>query len=240
MTPDAAIILEARRVSCSGTSDDGAPSSLRDVSIGIGTGTFDLFCGTDPCGKNLLLRLLGLLETPEEGGIFFHGAATRLLPEETRAELRNRHYGFVFAQPYLLPSFAVVENVAMPLFKISGVGTDEARTRTRTLLQFTCMEELAEATVGQLALAQQHRVSLARALVNQPEILIVENVDATMSGDDLFHFVEIIRRACDEFGVTVLMTAKEKNLAKFADRVIGFAGGSIFRDSQAAVKTEAR
>lgn len=213
---------------------------MRDVSLAIGAKTLNLFCGGEGCGKNLLLRLIGLFEAPENGGIFFHGDPVQRLSDDARAELRSRHYGFLFAQPYLLPSFAVVENVAMPLFKISGVGTDEARTRTRALLEFTGMGDFAEAAVDQLTLAQQHRVSLARALVNQPEILIVENVDDAMAGDELSHFVGLIRRAVGEFGVTVLMTANEKNLAKFADRVIEFADGSIFHDSQVAVKTEAR
>src|SRR5947208_8510900 len=118
-------LLRAENVGCSrGLRAEGA-SSVRDVSIGIEPRTVNVLCGPEGCGKNLLLRLLGLLEMPDAGRIFLHETSTAELAENVRLDLRNRRFGFVFAEPFLLHTFSVVENVAMPLFKISGTGLEQ-------------------------------------------------------------------------------------------------------------------
>jgi len=233
--PNGEIILEARGVSCGNAAGNEAPARLRNVSVSIHRKTLNLLSGDESGGRGLLLRLLGLLDAPDEGEIFFHDKATGALTEEMRAEIRNQRYGFLFAEPYLLPSFSVIENVAMPLFKISGAGAEEAQQRTEAMLAFTGMGDFADSPVGELSFAQQQRVSLARALVNQPEVLIVENVDAVISGDELSRFIEDIQRVVPELGVTVILTAAEPE--RFAGRVIELEDGAIRRDSEAAMKT---
>jgi len=225
-----------RGVSRSTAPGSEASSCVRDVSLSIQTKTLNLLCGDAQSGAGLLLRLLGLLDAPDKGGIFFRDEEMAALAEDFRAELRTRHFGFLFAQPFLLPSFSVAENVAMPLFKLSDAGPDEAQRRTEGMLAFTGMGNFAESSVGDLTIVQQHRVSLARALVNQPEILIIEDVDAEMAGDGLASFLETIRRASTEFGTTVILTARERELARFTDRIIEVADGVICRDSQTALK----
>jgi lipoprotein-releasing system ATP-binding protein len=237
MTPDAVPILEARALACSNAASGGEPSSVRDVSLAVEAGTLTFFCGDEKSEKNLLLRLLALLDVPDAGEIFLRGEPTRALTEDARAALRNRHYGFLFAEPFLLPSFSVLENVAMPLFKISGVGTDEAGQRTRAALEFTGMAGFSEALIDQLSPVEQHRVSLARALANKPEILIVENVDEAMPAEDIPAFVETIRCACRTLGATAILTARGKELAGFADRVIEMSGGGICGDTLVALKS---
>jgi lipoprotein-releasing system ATP-binding protein len=234
---NADIILEARGVSCSRAANAGPLAPVRDVSLSIRAGTLTLLAGDGQGGENLLLRLLGLLETPDAGEILFRGGATAGLSGEARAELRNQRFGFLFAEPFLLPSFSVVENVAMPLFKISGVGAEEARKRTEAMLEFAGMADLGDELVGGLAHAQQQRVSLARALVNEPEVLIVENADAELDGEEQPAFNELIRRANAEFGATTILTAADCGQLHFTGRVIELAGGAIVRDSQSAVES---
>ena len=231
--PDA--ILEARGVACSRAADAGRAASVNDVTLAIAAKSLTLLAGDG--GENLLLRLLGLLEPPDAGGIFYRGIATGKLAEEERAELRNHRYGFVFAEPYLLPSFSVVENVAMPLFKISAVDAAEARKRTEAMLEFTGMENLGSAMIGALTHARQQRVSLARALVNQPEILIVENADAGLDDDEALSFGELIRRANLAFGITIILTVSGSRPPKFAGRVIELSGGRIARDAQGGIES---
>ena len=124
--------LELRAVS--GTGQDGETVCGLDASFA--PGRFHVLRGPDGCGKNLLLRWLGLLQPPEAGEVLVQGSATRALSEEARAELRTQRFGFVFAAPFLLTSFSVIENVAMPLFKVSQVTPEEARRRTEALLGF--------------------------------------------------------------------------------------------------------
>ncbi len=225
-----------RGVCCSTAPGGEVASGIRGVSLSIHAKTLNLLCGDARSGAGLLLRLLGLLDAPEKGGVFLRGEEVSTLAEDFRAELRTRHFGFLFAQPFLLPSFSVAENVAMPLFKLSDAGPDEAQRRTEGILMFAGMGNFAESAVDGLTIAQQHRVSLARALVNQPEILIIEDLDAEMSGEELAGFLEVIRRAATEFGTTAIFTARERELARFADRTIELADGVVCRDSQTAVK----
>lgn len=230
------IILEARSVSCRKAPATEQTSCVHAVNVAIQKNSVNLISGEEQSGKGLLLCLLGLLEMPDKGEILFRGEGTSALSEDGRAALRNQHFGYLFAQPYLLPSFSVIENVAMPLFKVSGVDAEEAQRRTEEMLTFAGMLDYAQASIDRLALVQQHRVSLARALVNHPEVLIIENIDAGMSGAELAQFIELIHRACSELGATAIMTGRDQGLQNAMDRVIELRDGKVLRDSFSEVK----
>jgi ABC-type lipoprotein export system ATPase subunit len=232
------IILRASHAACARVLQSGEPSRIESASIDFKAGSFTLLCGGEGCGKNILLRLLGLLEVPDAGEIFFNGNPTRGLPETARADLRNRHFGFLFAEPFLLPSFSAVENIAMPLLKISGVTTEEARRRTLALLDFAGIPDTGENDASQLPLFDQHKVALARALANQPAVLIVENPDAALGGSDLAEFAALLRRAAAEFGTAVIATVSSASLAPIADRVARVANGRLSPGEGSAVGQE--
>jgi predicted ABC-type transport system involved in lysophospholipase L1 biosynthesis ATPase subunit len=223
-------ILELEGVSCAPAD---APA-LCGISLVFAPGTFTVLQGG---GNNWLLRVLGLLETPDTGDVRLHGAGTRHLAPDARDALRNRHFGFLFAQPFLLPAFSAIENVAMPLFKISGLGSDEARPRVNELLDFVGATAFAQTPVEQLALPEQHCVALARALSNEPDVLIVENIDATFLDGEPSLFARLLRRAVTERGVTVVASAATRKLS-VADRVIEIEDGCVHRDTPAALTGE--
>ena len=217
-------VLEIRGVSCA--SGFGLP-----VSADFAPGRFHLLTGDAGGDSQALLRVLSLLDLPESGEVFVEGRATRGLDEDARAELRAQRFGFVFAAPFLLASFSVIENVAMPLFKISQVGPEEARRRTERLLAFTEMSDAAEAAIDDLTLRAQYHVALARGLANEPAILVVENLDSTLAGEELAGFAALLRRVPAEFGTTVIATASPAFAVEKDDRVLEFARGVIVRDS---------
>jgi ABC-type lipoprotein export system ATPase subunit len=227
MSVNPASVIECRAVSCAQSNGE----TLHKTSVTFAPGTFSVLTGPADCGKNLLLRALGLLDIPDDGDVLLHGASTQQLSEEARDILRNRHFGFLFAQPFLLPAFSAIENVAMPLFKISGVSSEEARIRVRALLGFAGVAEIGHTVIGQLSHFEQQRVALARALVNGPDILIAENIDGELVGEDLTQFGKLLRRAISDYSVIVLATASTQALAAVADRVIEFADGRVLRDS---------
>lgn len=226
--PDSAIILQAQDVRCA----PAAPG----LSIDCETRKLTLFWGDEDSGKNHLLRLLGLLEIPADGEVFFHGAPTSQLPEVLRTDLRNVQFGYLFAEPFLLPSLSVVENVAMPLLKISSPSQDQARIRTQELMAFVGMDCDCSAGADQLSLVEQHKVALARALINQPEVLIVENIDHNLHGEDLARFGALLQRASTEFGPATIVTAASESISSMADRSLHLVGGIICGDSRASIK----
>jgi ABC-type lipoprotein export system ATPase subunit len=225
------IILQAENARCDSVSGNFGP-----VTIACPEGALTLLWGGEGCGKNVLLRLLGLLEAPASGEIFFHGNPTRHLSGESRAGVRNRHFGYLFAEPFLLPSLSVVENIAMPLLKISVVSSDEARNRTQAVLDFVGLPDAMEHRIDELSMFEQHKVALARALVNRPVVLIAENIDAALDGDDLQRFLALLHRAKTELGATPVVTALNEAAVPEADCIARMVDGAIEEVSHLTVK----
>jgi ABC-type lipoprotein export system ATPase subunit len=222
--------LELRDVFCAATDgDDGAP--LHGVSATFASQQMHLLTGAPGSGHARLLRVLGLLETPDRGDVLFHARSTRALSEEARAELRCRSIGCVFASPFLLPAFSAIENVAMPLFKIVDASPEEARERAELLLDFAGLCGRESARVATLSPVEQHAVALARALAHEPAVMLVENLDAVLTGDPLHAFAARLRQACARFQVTVIVTVSPAFFAAPPDRVLEISNGMVRHDS---------
>lgn len=217
---------ELRNISCL----HGEGAAVNALSA-VFDGGMHLLRGEAGGGKETLLRLLGLLVRPDSGELLLLGQPTGTLDDDARADLRNRRCGYVFAAPFLLAGFSVAENVAMPLFKISQVGPDEARVRTEEVLEFCGLTGEAQAVVDTLPLIAQFRVALARALVNEPALVLVENLDADLTGDDLRQFTALLRQAAAHRHLTVIATVSPAFSHEPADRVLEIAAGAIARDS---------
>jgi len=126
----------------------------------------------------------------------------------------------------------VIENVAMPLFKISRVSLEEARRRTDEMLAYVGLSDVAESAIDDLSTDAQYRAALARGLIHEPSILLVEELDYALAGDELLRFTDLLRRASGELGITVVATASPALACKPSDRVLEIAGGCIQRDSE--------
>ncbi|MDP9291488.1 MAG: ATP-binding cassette domain-containing protein [Verrucomicrobiota bacterium] len=222
--------LAARAVCC--TRQLGAATSrLENLSADFAPATMNLLWGEPGCGKNLLLRLFGQLEAPDAGDILVGELSTRDLDVAARAALRNERFGFVFSAPFLLPSFSVIENIAMPLFKISAATIEEARSKTRGLLDFVGLRDCDWVPVDQLSLLDQQRVSLARALANWPEFLLVEDIDAHLRGPDLDQFTGLLGLAAVELKTLVICTGATDLVAGGAHSIEMRAGTFVDKRS---------
>lgn len=225
MTPENPPALELRNIAHGGV--------VRGVSAVFAPGSFHLLRGDAESGKNVLLRLLGLLERPDRGEVLLHGVSTGDLDENAHTALRARECGFVFAAPFLLAGFTVIENVAMPLFKVSQVGPEAARRRTVAVLEFVGLAELMEAPVAELPPDAQRRVSLARALVNEPAAIFVEDLDGGLDASALSEFTTLLRRACERYDLAVIASASTACPVQAHDRVLELVAGTIRSDSEA-------
>ena len=204
---------------------------VNGITSELSPGCFHLLRGPDGCGKAVLLRLLGLLERPDAGEIIVRGLPTSALSDEARAELRTQRFGFVFAAPFLLSSFSVIENVAMPLFKISQVTPEEARRRTEEMLGFVGLAEAAEWPADELPPLAQYQVAVARGMINEPSFLLVENLDGTLVGDDLAAFSELLHRVTETYGTTVVATASPAVSLRGRLRVLDIVDGALAGDA---------
>lgn len=202
-----------------------AAAAAPALSLHFGAATFNVLAGAPGSGRREFLRVLGLLDPPAGGEVLLEGRATAGLDEPAREQLRNQRCGYLFAAPFLLPAMTVLENVAMPLFKISQVDPPQARSRTEALLEFVGLAASAQELADGLSLFDQHRVSLARALANEPALLVVESLDAGLPGAESARFAALLRLAVERFGVTVIACAPADFAPEKTDRVIPIVRG---------------
>jgi putative ABC transport system ATP-binding protein len=178
-------------------------------------------------GASTLLRVLTLLDAPNSGELRIAGRRIDAGDDAARLLFRSRHFGFVFNSPYLLPELSVLENLAMPLFKVLGVDPDEARTRTETALTFAGLESLAGAPAGSLSRFDQERVAFARAVAHQPSVLVLEHADHHLAEGECRQLADLSRRARRELGVTVLIHYEHMIAACGHERVLVVENGQV-------------
>jgi len=217
----------------------GASGELRGVSLAIEPRRFTLLSGPPGSGAGALLRILGLLDRPDAGEVWFDSQATGSLDDNARLGLRNHAFGYVFGEPFLLDSFTVAENVAMPLFKISGFDVDHARARTAQVLDFTGLAFAADCTVADLSMLDHHKLSLARALANAPQVLIAEDAGLQLAAQELREFAALLRSAPGVLGVAVIATSPADPDILGPDREIRVEQGVVAADSHPVAVEEA-
>lgn len=212
-----AIICEDLACARSNWNNSG-PGRVSDFSATFEAGEFIGFCGPDGCGKGLLLNVIGLLEKADSGRLVLLDHDASEFSEEDFSTFRNEACGFLFSHPYLLPSFTVAENVAMPLFRICGGGAAEARERTREVLDFAGIGGFETPRAGNLDPALRWRAAFARALVHEPRILIA----ISPPDPDL---LPLAKQAAEKFHLTVLWAGEREAVSFYADRIIEMQGG---------------
>lgn len=219
------IAIECENLTCSRARWNGQGAvAVRDISMQIERGEFVGFSGPNGSGKGLLLNLIGLLERPDSGILRLGGEDTSDFAEEDAAEFRNEACGYLFGHPYLLPSFSIAENVAMPLFRIRGGDAVAARQRTLEVLRFSGVENFETALAGSADHAVRWRSAFARALVHEPGILIAISPPC---GSEL---LPLACRAARQLGTTILWSGERDELAPVSDRIIEVRAGRLFVD----------
>jgi ABC-type methionine transport system ATPase subunit len=206
----------ADQISWRGPSDSGTP--MHSISHRFQRSSFYILESEDPRFKHSCLRLLGLLDEPAAGGILLEGRRVTGLESEELGEIRNRKFGFLFASPFLLPSFTVLENVAMPLFKVAQVDAREAKSITEAILHLVGIADIVEVMAARLTPLQQHLTALARAVVHHPRLLIIEELGLDLDTEAALRIFEVARRIPERLGTTVISTLSAG---------IDFAGGDV-------------
>lgn len=215
-------LLHCRDLQCMRPLWREGSSQVRGVDTEFAAGYFHAISGTEGCGKNLLLHLLGLLEQPDAGEVWVGETNATILSAAERDSLRLRTFGFLFPACALLPSLSVLENIAFPVLKAGGTTEAEQAEHTLSALQFCGLEDEAEKPVGQLAPERQAVAAFARAMIHRPPLLLAESPSA----EEIL--VPLARRAVDELGLTVIWGARHDGPAlKASDRQLQMVDGRI-------------
>ena len=200
--------------------------ALRDVDLEIGRGEFIALAGPSGSGKSTVLNLIGGLDRPTSGRVWFNGTELASSDEPTLTQHRRRNVGFVFQSFNLLPRLTAEENVALPLM-FSGVPEKQRLARARSLLQRVGLGARLTHRPTQLSGGEQQRVAIARALVARPALLLADEPTGNL---DTHTGAEIMALLCElnqEQGLTLLVVTHDPEVAAFADHTVRLRDGEV-------------
>ena len=210
-------------------SEAGVFRALDGVSLDVAKGELLSIMGPSGSGKSTLMNIIGCLDTPTEGTYRFEGTDTASLSERALASLRNRGIGFVFQQFNLLPRLSALGNVALPLV-YSGVPGRDRAAKAQALLASVGLADKPRSRPSQLSGGQQQRVAVARALANDPELLLADEPTGALDSKTGVEVLGLFRTLNEQRGVTVVIVTHDPEVAKATNRVVRIQDGRIFYD----------
>lgn len=200
---------------------------VQDVSLAVERGEFVAIMGPSGSGKSSLLYLLGLLDTPTSGRILLDGQDTSGFGEDELATTRLQKLGFVFQFHFLLAEFSVLDNVLLPMRRLGALAEDLARQRAEHLLDQLGLREHWHKRPHQISGGQRQRAAIARALANDPLIILADEPTGNLDTRAGANVRQILHDLTREFGKTVIAVTHDLTFAKAADRKIGIVDGLI-------------
>lgn len=207
---------------------EAAVAVLHDIDLQIGLGEFVAMMGPSGSGKSTLLTILGAMNRPSSGSVAIDGIDIYGLSEERRADFRREYIGFVFQQHHLMPFLNAIENVCLPLAatRLPAAGKLE---RGHEALEWVGLSDKAERLPGQLSGGEQGRLAIARALVNQPGVILADEPTGALDSKTGSDVMELFIRLKNS-GKTVFMVTHNRENAAMADRILQLRDGRLLVD----------
>lgn len=199
---------------------------LTGVDLTVATGEAVAIVGASGAGKSTLLHLLGALDQPTGGDVLVGGRSVRGLPATRLAAIRNRHIGFVFQFHHLLRDFSALENVMMPTL-VAGHPFSEARVRARDLLDAVGLTKRLDHQPWQLSGGEQQRVAVARALVNEPLVLLADEPSGNLDRETSLRLHDLLFRIREDRALSMVLVTHNHELAERADRILVLESGLL-------------
>lgn len=222
--------IEMRNITKIYKMDSISVVGVENINLKIGRGEFVCVMGPSGCGKSTMLHLMGCLDKPTSGRIFIDGIDVSKMSEDELADLRKEKIGFVFQFFNLYPTLTALENVELPMI-IAEKDKHFRRKKALELLKIVGMEEFKDHLPSQLSGGQRQKIAIARALANNPPIILADeptgNLDSK-SGEEIMK----IFKELNERGKTIVVVTHNENVAKFAERIIRLKDGKIIKDER--------
>ena len=219
-------ILECKNLWKWYPSPDGRLEVLRGVDLSISRGEFVAIVGASGVGKSTLLHILGLIDTQSDGEMYFDGNLFDNINANDTAFMRAQMVGFVFQFHHLLPEFTALENLLIPAMIAHKNGT-KAKEHALNLLSELGVAERKNHFPAQLSGGEQQRIALARALINNPEILIADEPTGNLDSDNAHKFMQLATKMREKFELTIVLATHNIELAQYADRVLRLKNGKL-------------
>ncbi|NBV13460.1 MAG: ABC transporter ATP-binding protein [Sphingobacteriia bacterium] len=199
---------------------------LKGLSIEIKAGEIVALTGSSGAGKSTFLQILGTLDEPDQGEVYFKEVMISKLGEAGRAKFRNENLGFVFQFHYLLPEFTALENVCIPGW-IGNRSSKEVKARALELLNYLGLTDRIHHMPSQLSGGEQQRVAFARALINQPALILADEPTGNLDSANAFALMELVKSLSRELSLTFLIATHQPDLVTAADRILHMRDGQF-------------
>ena len=220
------LFLSARALTKTYTMGGRSLEVLRGVDLTVARGEFLALRGASGAGKSTLLHLIGGLDSPNAGEIFFKGQNLAKFSEGELTQFRSRRVGFIFQAYHLLPELTALENVSLPA-RVARISAAQTEQRGRELLARVGLKDRADHKPSELSGGEQQRVAIARALINEPELLLADeptgNLDSKTGGE----IIDLLKALCAEKQMTLVIATHDEKVAARAERIVQLVDGLI-------------
>jgi putative ABC transport system ATP-binding protein len=227
--PEAAPVIQLDHVHKTYTMGDVAVHALRGISLTIREGEFVAIMGASGSGKSTTMNIIGCLDRPTRGTYILDGQDVSEMSKDERADIRCQKIGFVFQGFNLLSRTSALENVELPML-YAGVDAAERDRRANEALAAVGLAGREQNHPNQLSGGQQQRVAVARALVNDPALILADEPTGNLDSRTSVEVMEIFQRLNRERGITLVLVTHESDIAQYAQRVVVFKDGKISKD----------
>lgn len=210
--------------------DEVITKVLKNINLTFYEGEFVAIIGQSGSGKSTLLNIIGSLDKPSAGKIFFREKDISDFSRDEMAIFRNRSIGFIFQFHYLLPEFTVLENVLIPTWIKTGYDTDGEKNRALKILEYVGLKDFINRRSNTLSGGQQQRVAIARALMNGSDIILADEPTGNLDSESSKQIYQLLREINFEFKTTFIIVTHDSRISNMCDRVIEIMDGRIIRD----------
>lgn len=204
----------------------GSLRVLRDINLSVSSGEVVAIVGASGAGKTTLLQILGTLDNPTSGSVFYGDREVTRMKGNQLSAFRNTNIGFVFQFHQLLPEFTALENICIPAF-IAGKDRPEAERKAMELLGFLNLTGRAGHKPSELSGGEQQRVAVARALINNPAVILADEPSGNLDSANKEELHRLFFRLRDRYGQTIVIVTHDRQLAGMSDRILGISDGVI-------------
>ena len=204
----------------------GVLEVLKGIDLHIKEGEFVSIVGASGAGKTTLLQIIGTLDTTHEGEVVINGVEIKRLSDKQLSAFRNKQLGFVFQFHQLLPEFTALENVCIPGL-IARRNSKEVEEKAKELLTKLGLQDRFHHKPNELSGGEKQRVAVARALINDPKLILADEPSGSLDSENKKELHSLLRKLCDDYGLTILLVTQDNELAETSDRIIEMKDGVI-------------
>ncbi len=201
-------------------------SVLKGIDLEIEEGKINFILGPSGAGKSTLLHIMGSLDTPSEGEVFYKDMNVFSQSDKNLSKWRNKNIGFVFQFHYLLNDFNAYNNILLP-YTFSKKNLKHGKARTEELMEMLKITHRKEHKPSELSGGEQQRIAVARALINNPTVILADEPTGNLDSENTHFIMEFFKKLNQENNTTFIIITHEKELSSYADRIINLKDGAI-------------